>query len=160
VGRLLNLPYPGGPHIDRVSSEGNPEAFQFPRAILDGGYNFSFSGLKTSVLRIIKKYNPNQLPIADLAASFQAAVVDVLVKKTQLAAETYQAKAVHLTGGVSANQALRQAMQQQLDIPVRYPPLILCTDNAAMIGAAAHWHFLAKKSTSLGVDVIPSLSIV
>ncbi|MFZ0547349.1 MAG: tRNA (adenosine(37)-N6)-threonylcarbamoyltransferase complex transferase subunit TsaD [Candidatus Promineifilaceae bacterium] len=160
VGRLLGLPYPGGPAIDKASEEGDPTAFKFPRAVLDDGFNFSFSGLKTAVLRETKKYEANRLPVNDMAASFQAAVVDVLVAKTAAAAEEHQVTAVHIAGGVSANRALRKQMAESMDIPVRYPPFVLCTDNAAMIGAAAHWHFLSNHRDSLDMDVLPSLQLV
>jgi N6-L-threonylcarbamoyladenine synthase len=160
VGRLLGLPYPGGPAIDQAAEGGNPNAFKFPRAVLDDGYNFSFSGLKTAVLRETNKYQPDRLPVKDMAACFQAAVVDVLVAKTAAAAEDYKVTAVHLTGGVSANRALRRQMQEALDIPVRYPPLILCTDNAAMIAAAAHFHFINDRRDPLDFDVIPGLQLV
>lgn len=161
VGRLLGLPFPGGPAIDAASSKGSPHAFPFPRAVMDSehGYNFSFSGLKTAVLRKTQQYGSSQLPVNDLAASFQAAAVDALVTKTVQAAEDHQATAVHLVGGVSANRALRSAMRARLEIPVRYPPLVLCTDNAAMIGAAAHWHYLAGHRDTLHLDVIPSLQL-
>jgi len=162
VGRLLGLPYPGGPAIDAASDKGNPHAFRFPRAAMqqEHGYNFSFSGLKTAVLRQTKHFQPGHLPVHDLAASFQAAVVDVLVSKTARAAADYRAKAVHVAGGVSANRALRKAMKEALDIPVRVPPPELCTDNAAMIAAAAHWHFINGRRDSLNMDVIPSLQLV
>lgn len=158
VGRVLGLPFPGGPAIDKAAREGNPAAFQFPRAVMEEGYQFSFSGLKTAVLRQSQKYQGN-LPLNDIAASFQAAVVDVLVEKTGRAAAEYGVTAVHLAGGVSANSALRQAMRERLDTPVWYPPLILCTDNAAMIGAAAHWHFVNGRRDPLDIDVIPSLQL-
>ena len=158
VGRVLGLPFPGGPAIDKAAREGNPAAFQFPRAVMEEGYQFSFSGLKTAVLRQSQKYQ-GHLPLNDIAASFQAAVVDVLVEKTGRAAAEYGVTAVHLAGGVSANSALRQAMRERLDIPVWYPPLILCTDNAAMIGAAAHWHFVNGRRDPLDIDVIPSLQL-
>ncbi|MFW6062735.1 MAG: tRNA (adenosine(37)-N6)-threonylcarbamoyltransferase complex transferase subunit TsaD [Chloroflexota bacterium] len=160
VGRLLGLPYPGGPEIDRASEEGNPRAFDFPRAIMDEGYDFSFSGLKTAVLREVQRYDEERLPVADLAASFQAAVVEVLVEKTARAAEEHDVTAVHVAGGVSANRALRWAMNTRLDIPVRYPPLILCTDNAAMIAAAAHQRFVRGERDRLDLDVTPSLQLV
>lgn len=160
VGRLLELPYPGGPAIDQAAREGNPAAFNFPRALMDGSYDFSFSGLKTAVLRAVERYDSGRLPVADLAASFQAAVVDVLVEKTARAAAEFNATAVHVTGGVSANSALRQAMVQRLDVPVRYPPLVLCTDNAAMIAAAAHWHFLRGQRSGLDLEVAPSLQLL
>ena len=156
VGRLLGLPYPGGPAIDKAAREGNPNAFRFPRAVMNEGYDFSFSGLKTAVLRATKQYDEGKLPVADMAASFQAAVVEALVAKTAWAAEQHGVTAVHLAGGVSANSHLRVAMADRLAIPVRYPPLVLCTDNAAMIGAAAHWRFLAGQRDSLALDVLPN----
>lgn len=159
VGRLLELPYPGGPAIDKAAQEGNPAAFKFPRALMEEDYNFSFSGLKTAVMREVKRYVPGRLPVNDLAASFQAAVVDVLVAKTAQAAKAHNVTAVHLAGGVSANRALRQAMTDRLTVPVRYPPLILCTDNAAMIAAAAHWHFISGRRDSLNLDVTPNLQL-
>ncbi|MDX1616038.1 MAG: hypothetical protein R3300_17135, partial [Candidatus Promineifilaceae bacterium] len=125
----------------------------------DDSYDFSFSGLKTAVLREVQRYDESRMPVNDLAASFQAAVVDVLVAKTVLAAEENEAKAVHVVGGVSANRALRQAMAERSEVPVRMPPLILCTDNAAMIGAAAHWRFLAGQRDSMDLDVLPSLRL-
>jgi N6-L-threonylcarbamoyladenine synthase len=160
VGRLLNLPYPGGPAIDRIAKTGNPKAFRFPRAVMNDGYNFSFSGLKTAVLRETKRYDVARMPVADLAASFQTAVVDVLVQKVQEAAREYRASEVHLVGGVSANSELRATMTEAMFIPVRYPPLVLCTDNAAMIAAAAHHHFIAGERTGLDMDVLPGLSLV
>jgi N6-L-threonylcarbamoyladenine synthase len=162
VGRLLGLPYPGGPAIDAASEDGNPHAFRFPRAVMqrEHGYNFSFSGLKTAVLRQTKQYRPEHLPVRDLAASFQAAVVDMLVEKTIRAAQDHVAKAVHLVGGVSANRALRAAMKEATDVPVRVPPIELCTDNAAMIAAAAHHHLIHGRRDSLDMDVIPSLQLV
>ena len=160
VGRLLGLPYPGGPSIDAAAEFGNPTAFKFPRAVMQDGYNFSFSGLKTAVMRQSKKYpSTAKMPVNDLAASFQAAVVDALVTKTARAAQAYGVTAVHIAGGVSANSGLRHAMRERLDIPVRYPPLALCTDNAAMIGAAAHQHFSNGRRDSLDLDVIPSLQL-
>jgi N6-L-threonylcarbamoyladenine synthase len=159
VGRLLGLPFPGGPAIDKAAQEGNPQTFTFPRAVMDDGLNFSFSGLKTAVMRQTRKLDQKRLPVADLAASFQAAVVDVLVAKTARAAAAYGVTAVHLAGGVSANSRLRREMSAALEIPVWYPPPILCTDNAAMIGAAAHWHFVHGRTDSLNIDVIPSLQL-
>lgn len=163
VGRLLGLPYPGGPAIDKAAREGNPFSHQFPRAVMDEGYDFSFSGLKTAVLRATQRYRASeQMPVPDLAASFQAAVVDALVSKTARAAEEHHVTAVHIAGGVSANSALRAEMTKQLakrHIPVRIPPLALCTDNAAMIGAAAHWRFLQGQRDTLDLDVNPSLQL-
>lgn len=159
VGRLLGLPYPGGPQIDKASEGGNAGAFNFPRAIMDEGYDFSFSGLKTAVLREVERYDEGRLPVDDLAASFQAAVVDVLVEKTMRAAREHEVAAVHLAGGVSANRALRWAMNTRLDMPVRYPAMVLCTDNAAMIAAAAHQRFIRGARHELDIDVSPSLQL-
>ncbi len=160
VGRVLGLPFPGGPAIDKLAPSGNATAFKFPRAVMDDGYNFSFSGLKTAVSRQIKHFNQTKLPVEDLAASFQTAVVDALVTKTERAAAAYGVTAVHLAGGVSANEELRQTMTAQIALPVRYPPPILCTDNAAMIGAAAHWHYVNGRRDALNLDVIPSLQLI
>lgn len=162
VGRLLGLPYPGGPAIDAAAEGGNPRAYDFPRGAMDQdhGYNFSFSGLKTAVMRQVEQYaSPSMMPARDLAASFQAAVVDVLVGKTAAAAAEFNVTAVHLAGGVSANRALRRAMAERLDVPVRVPPAVLCTDNAAMIGAAAHFRFLSGQRDALDLDVTPSLQL-
>ncbi len=158
VGRVLGLPFPGGPAIDKAARLGNPNAYQFPRAVMEDGFNFSFSGLKTAVLRETQKH-PGSMRLNDLAASFQAAVIDALVTKTERAAAAHGVTAVHLAGGVSANSGLRQAMSEQISVPVFYPPPILCTDNAAMIGAAAHWHYVNGRRNSLDFDVIPSLQL-
>jgi N6-L-threonylcarbamoyladenine synthase len=162
VGRLLGLPYPGGPAIDKAAAAGNPTAYDFPRAVMEQeyGYDFSFSGLKTAVMRRSRHFEAGRLPVNDLAASFQAAVVEMLVTKTKQAADDHGATAVHLTGGVSANRALRQAMTDALTVPVRYPPPILCTDNAAMIGAAAHWQVQNGRFHTLDLDVTPNLSLL
>ncbi|MCB0032644.1 MAG: tRNA (adenosine(37)-N6)-threonylcarbamoyltransferase complex transferase subunit TsaD [Anaerolineales bacterium] len=160
VGRLLDLPYPGGPAIDKAAQQGNPHAYRFPRAVMNEGYDFSFSGLKTAVLRSTKRYQPDKMPINDLAASFQAAVVDALVTKTARAVEEHKVTAVHIVGGVSANSLLRADMTAQLDVPVRYPPPILCTDNAAMIGAAAHWRFINGETSPLDLDVSSNLPLI
>jgi N6-L-threonylcarbamoyladenine synthase len=159
VGRLLGLPFPGGPSIDKAAAQGNAKSFKFPRAVMDDAYNLSFSGLKTAVMRQTQKLDLNRLPVNDIAASFQAAVVDVLVAKTSRAATAYGASAVHVVGGVSANSALRASMKESLDIPVRYPPPVLCTDNAAMIAAAAHRHYIDGRRDGLDLDVAPSLQL-
>jgi len=163
VGRLLGLPYPGGPAIDKASEHGSPTTFRFPRAVMDveHGYDFSFSGLKTAVMRQTSQYHSTDtMPVADIAAGFQAAVVESLVEKTAAAAQELGATAVHIAGGVSANRALRAAMRARLEIPVRFPPPALCTDNAAMIGAAAHFHFTRGRRDSLDMDVTPNLQLV
>jgi N6-L-threonylcarbamoyladenine synthase len=166
VARMLGLDYPGGPAIEKASADGRPGAFDFPRARLEGTWDFSFSGLKTAVLRQVRESQPDLeagvepprpgLPIADLAASFQAAVVDALVEKTLMAAEEFGATEVLVSGGVSANKALRASFDARADIPVRVPPLELCTDNAAMIAALGHWRFLAGQRDALDIDALPN----
>lgn len=158
VARLIGLSYPGGPAIQTAALEGDPRRFGFPRAWLEGTWNFSFSGLKTAVLREVRRLQGYQmpLPVADLAASFQAAVVDVLVGKTLRAAEEFQASEILIAGGVSANRALREAIQTQASIPVHIPPLSLCTDNAAMIASAGHYRFLVGQRDSLSIDALPN----
>jgi N6-L-threonylcarbamoyladenine synthase len=137
VGRLLGLPYPGGPVIDRLASEGNAKAFAFPEGVVDG-YDFSFSGLKTSVLRAVEKSEP-PLPVADLAASFQSAVVRVLVKKTLRAQKEFNAPRIVLAGGVAANSQLRSELQTLSPVPVYLPANKYCTDNAAMVASAGFY---------------------
>jgi N6-L-threonylcarbamoyladenine synthase len=162
VGRLLGLPYPGGPSIQKAARDGNPEAIRFPRAWLDDSYDFSFSGLKTAVLRAVEKYSdpPQGRLLADLAASFQAAVVDVLATKTARAAEEFGVTVALLCGGVSANQALRATTTERASVPVLYPPPILCTDNAAMVGACAYRHFIGGERAGWDLDVLPGLRLV
>ncbi len=162
VGRLLGLSYPGGPAIQETAQGGNPQAFKFPRAWLDDSYDFSFSGLKTAVLRAAQKYSdpPQGHLLANLAASFQAAVVDVLSAKATRAAEEFDVTAALLCGGVSANQSLRTTTAERAGVPVYYPPPILCTDNAAMVGACAHRHFVAGERAGWDLDVVPGLRLV
>ncbi|MEA3375033.1 MAG: tRNA (adenosine(37)-N6)-threonylcarbamoyltransferase complex transferase subunit TsaD [Chloroflexota bacterium] len=168
VGRLLGLPYPGGPEIERVAENGRPQAFDFPRAWLDdgatgsGSYDFSFSGLKTAVLREVEKYSdrPRGRLLADLAASFQAAVVDVLSAKAARAAAEFGVTAMLLSGGVTANQTLRRAATARVEVPVYYPPIFLCTDNAAMVGACGHRHFVAGERAGWDLDVVAGLRLV
>ncbi len=156
VARLLNLPYPGGPSIQAVSSNGNPQAFSFPRAWLEGTWNFSFSGLKTAVLREVKKLQRYRsvLPVENLAASFQAAVVDILVGKTLQAAKQFEGRCILVVGGVSANRALREAFLQQSELPVLIPPPHLCTDNAAMTAAIGYYRYAAGQRDELDMDVL------
>lgn len=158
VARLLDLPYPGGPSIQREAEEGDPTRFNFPRAWLDGTWNFSFSGVKTSVLYEVNelKKRSHGLPIHDLAASFQKAVVDILFKKTMDAARKFGAKEILIAGGVSANRALRKAFKSQTEFPVHIPPLSLCTDNAAMIGAAGYFRYALGHVSEMDIDVLPS----
>ena len=161
VARLLELGYPGGPAIQEASLEGGKEVFDFPRAWLDETYNFSFSGLKTAVLRTVQQLEKqgSTLHVPDLAASFQNAVVEVLVRKTLLAAEEYKTKDILIAGGVSANQALRDAFTSQEKYRVHIPPLSLCTDNAAMIAGAGCFRFCAGQRDDLEMDAAPTWSI-
>ena len=158
VARMLNLPYPGGPSVQKAALDGNADAFAFPRAWLEGTWNFSFSGLKTAVLREVRQLEKSgrPLPVANLAASFQAAVVDVLFTKTMKAAREFGVKSILVAGGVSANQALREAFVAQGEFPVHIPPLSLCTDNAAMIASAGYYHFCAGQIDPMDLDVLPT----
>ena len=160
VARFLDLGYPGGPAVDRAAMLGDPEAIRFPRAMLNDGYNFSFSGLKTSVMNYVRKH-PN-VGSADVAASFQAAVVDVLVTKARRAAAEVGATGIVLGGGVAANSLLREEMLgacEQDGIQGFLPGRSMCTDNAAMI-AAAGWHRLRSDGpTSLDVGATPNLRL-
>ncbi|MDD2696267.1 MAG: tRNA (adenosine(37)-N6)-threonylcarbamoyltransferase complex transferase subunit TsaD [Anaerolineales bacterium] len=158
VARLIGLDYPGGPSIQRAAEGGNPRAFDFPRAWLEGRWDFSFSGLKTAVLRTVRRLETSggALPVGDLAASFQEAVVDVLVGKTLQAAQEFDARSVLVAGGVSANRALRQAIQARAECPVHIPPISLCTDNAAMTAGAGHFRFLHGQRGGLDMDVLPN----
>lgn len=171
VGRLLGLPYPGGPSIQRASEQGNANAYDFPRALPERPYDFSFSGLKTAVMRAVQpeqkrggeKLAPNRLRdgvnVNDVAASFQRAVVDVLVQKTIRAAEAYGATEILIAGGVSANRALRSAFAEQTTLPTRIPPLSLCTDNAAMIAAAGYFLYEQGRFADYTLDVKPNLAL-
>jgi len=155
VARMLGLGYPGGPLIQRAAEGGDPHRFNFPRANLDTPWDFSFSGLKTAVLREVRglESKSNTLPVTDLAASFQAAVVDVLYDKTMEAAREFKAKEILVAGGVSANEALREAFLNQTEFQVHIPPISLCTDNAAMIAAAGYYRFAHDLTSSLDMDV-------
>jgi N6-L-threonylcarbamoyladenine synthase len=156
VARLLDLGFPGGPAIQKAAADGDPGAFAFPRAWLEDTWDFSFSGLKTSVVNKVKELGKaRQLPVEDLAASFQAAAVEVLAGKVQRAAREFSAKEILVAGGVSANKALREAMKDS-DTKVHFPPIELCTDNAAMIAAAGYWrHAIIGKADDLEMDIEP-----
>lgn len=161
VARLLELPYPGGPSVQKAAEEGAPARFNFPRAWLDGTWNFSFSGVKTSVLYEVQelKKRSNGIPVHDLAASFQQAVIDVLFKKTMNAAREFGAKEILVAGGVSANRPLRQTFKSQEEFPVRIPPFSLCTDNAAMIAAAGYYRYALGHVSGLEIDAQPTWAL-
>jgi N6-L-threonylcarbamoyladenine synthase len=155
VARTIGLGYPGGPAIQRAAEGGDPNRFNFPRARLDAPWDFSFSGLKTAVLREVRtlEKKSNFLPVEDLAASFQAAVVDALFAKTMQAARAFGAREILVAGGVSANRALRQAFLEQSEFKAHIPSLSLCTDNAAMIAAAGYYRFALGHTSPLDMDV-------
>jgi N6-L-threonylcarbamoyladenine synthase len=147
VARLLGLGYPGGPAVDRISDSGDARAFPFPEGVV-AGYDFSFSGLKTAVLRRVEKMTP-PLPVADLAASFQDAVTRVLVRKTVKAQKELGAPRIVLAGGVAANRQLRKRLCESAAVPVYFPRMDYCTDNAAMVASAA---FFCGEATNLSVS--------
>lgn len=163
IARSLGLPYPGGPEIQRIATEGNIKAIDFPRAWLEeGSYDFSFSGLKSAVLNYLNQARMKDIDInkADVAASFQEAVVEVLVEKTVKAALEQGVDTILLAGGVSANTYLRERIENRASkegLKVLYPPITFCTDNAAMIGAAAHYKAIRKEFADLSLNAIPNL---
>jgi N6-L-threonylcarbamoyladenine synthase len=180
--RVLGLGYPGGPAIQRAADHGRTGKHTFPRAWLGDSYDFSFSGLKTALLREVEQYRrpptrsrrvetaepfpphepieyaPN-MPVADIAADYQDAIVDVLVEKTVRAARERGARMVLLAGGVAANGLLRRRLQSALEVSLRYPPPILCTDNAAMIAGAAYYAVEKGVRGGLELDVHPQLPL-
>jgi N6-L-threonylcarbamoyladenine synthase len=165
VARVLGFPYPGGPFMDKAAGEGDPEAIDFPRVTLEkGSYDFSFSGLKSAVLNYVNAQKMKGLPInaQDVAASFQQAVIDVLVQKTMDCAREYQMRQICLAGGVSANSGLRSAMTKacaEQGYSLHYPSLTLCTDNAAMIGSMAYYIYKSGRRSGLDLNAIPSMDI-
>lgn len=166
VARTLNLPYPGGPHIDRLAREGKP-VIDLPRAWLEeGSYDFSFSGLKSAVINTVHnaKQRGKQIDPRDLAASFQASVVEVLVEKTIKAAKEFNVKQVILAGGVAANNGLRTAMEEKVrnylpEAELTIPPLKLCTDNAAMIAACGTVLYEQGIRGDLSLNANPGLEL-
>ncbi len=160
VARYLDLGYPGGPAIDRLAGEGDPEAVRFPRGMLHDAYEFSFSGIKTSVVNHVRKH-PG-ISTADVAASFQEAVVDVLATKARKAAAEFGAKGICLGGGVAANSALRARVQAVCDedrLRAYLPPKAMCTDNAAMVAAAAWWRLSVSGLSELSAGADPNLRL-
>ena len=160
VARAIGLGYPGGPKIDKLAKEGNKEAIHFPRAFMeDAPYDFSFSGLKSAVLNYLNGCEMNR---ADVAASFQQAVVDVLTDNSVRAAKAYGCKKLALAGGVASNSSLRENMQRvasEQGLQFYYPSPIFCTDNAAMIGVAGYHNYMAGIRDGLDLNAIPNLKI-
>jgi N6-L-threonylcarbamoyladenine synthase len=181
--RILRLGFPGGPAIQRAAAEGKRGHHTFPRAWLGDSYDFSFSGLKTALLREVEKYkrepsrpkkvvstepfpvheppeySPN-MPASDIAADFQDAIVDVLVQKTARAAQEHRAAMVVLAGGVAANSMLRGRLEQALSVPLRCPSIRLCTDNGAMIAGAGYYLYQRGITASFDLDISPQLPLV
>lgn len=165
IARVLGLGYPGGPHIDALAQQGDPFAIEFPRALrAEDSYEFSFSGLKSAVINYLhkKKQREERVNAADLAASFQFAVVDTLAVKTIHAAQKYGVRQIALAGGVAANSCLRQILKQKAEnagVEVLYPSPILCTDNAAMVACRAYYQYLRGDFANLYLNAVPSLPL-
>ncbi|MBI2845436.1 MAG: tRNA (adenosine(37)-N6)-threonylcarbamoyltransferase complex transferase subunit TsaD [Chloroflexi bacterium] len=168
VARILGMGYPGGPAIQKAAASGNPSTFDLPRAWLSETYDFSFSGLKTAVLRLLKDkgwfaegraQGLDQKTLADIAASFQAAVVDVLVEKTKAAANENSAKQVLVSGGVAANALLRQEAARRIPQPLIIPSPALCTDNAVGVAAAGWFRLQAGQRSGWDLDAVPRLRL-
>ena len=165
VARAIGLGYPGGPKIDKLAKEGNPQAIDFPRAKVDGSaFDFSFSGVKSAVLNYLNGCEMKQIEVnrADVAASFQQAVVDVLVERGIRAAKQLGENRIAVAGGVASNSALRAAMTercQQEGIELCYPSPIFCTDNAAMIAVQGYYEYMAGTRSGLDLNAVPNLKI-
>lgn len=165
IARVMNLPYPGGPHIDRLARQGNPEAINFPRALsVKDSFEFSFSGLKSAVLNYLNSAAQRGETVnqADVAASFQAAVVEVLVSKAIQAVRACGVHRLVLAGGVAANSQLKESLTNascQEGIVLNYPQPILCTDNAAMIACRAYYRYRAGLLADLHLNAVPSLKL-
>ena len=165
VARAVGLGYPGGPKVDKLAKEGNPHAIEFPRACMgDAPYDFSFSGLKSAVLNYLNSCEMKNVEVnkADVAASFQQAVIDVLVNNSVRAAKDYNCNSLALAGGVASNSSLREGMKtacQKENIAFYKPSPIYCTDNAAMIGVAGYHAFMNKEIHGLDLNAVPNLKI-
>ena len=165
VARAIGLGYPGGPKIDKLAKEGNPDAIEFPRAkIGENPYDFSFSGVKSAVLNYLNgaKMKGEEVNRADIAASFQKAVIDVLVEHAVHAAKEYRIDKFAIAGGVASNQTLREAMEKackERGIQFYHPSPIFCTDNAAMIGSAAYYEYLQGRRDGWDLNAVPNLKL-
>ncbi|MBP2027734.1 N6-L-threonylcarbamoyladenine synthase [Acetoanaerobium pronyense] len=164
VARSLGLGYPGGPLIDKLAKEGDKSAIKFPRTYLDDSYDFSFSGLKSAVLNYLNsmKMKEEEINRADVAASFQEAVIEVLSNKAIRAAKEFSMTKIAIAGGVSANSALRERltiMAKENNLEFYYPPMELCTDNAAMIGSAGYYEYIRGYKSDLNLNAKPSLRL-
>lgn len=174
VAKIIGLPYPGGPSISKAALDGNPQKYNFPKARMQNPYDFSFSGLKTAVLRAVQRevgvdftFPSHELPArvndqmrADFAASFQHVAIETLVDKAEKVFRDYSPKSVVIAGGVAANQELRRQLQERLPLHIDYAPMNLCTDNAAMIATLGYYYAQKKQPVSpLDLEVIPSLSM-
>ncbi|MFP4015766.1 MAG: tRNA (adenosine(37)-N6)-threonylcarbamoyltransferase complex transferase subunit TsaD [Halanaerobiales bacterium] len=165
TARVLGIGYPGGPAIEKISKEGNSEAVDFPRPFInDPNYDFSFSGLKTAVINYLhrKKQRGEEINKADVAASFQQAVIDIMIAKIIRAVENHQVKSVILSGGVAANKTLGNQLAealQEYNLPLYTPDLKLCTDNAAMIGSVAYYQYLKRNFSSLTLNARANLKL-
>lgn len=174
VAKIIGLPYPGGPSIAQAALSGSPDAYKLPRAKMPGRYDFSFSGLKTAVLRAVQRQAGvdidfpssglagllNDTQRNNFAASFQKTAVQTLVDKTRLAFDDFAPQSVVISGGVAANQQLRQGLSARIPIAIQYAPANLCTDNAAMIASLGFYHAQSVQPTSpFQLEVVPSLSM-
>lgn len=164
IARAMGLGYPGGPIVDRLAKEGNKNAIDFPRAFKDDGYDFSFSGLKSAALNYLngKKMKNEEIVVEDVCASFQEAIVDILSSKAIKAAKEKGYNTVTLAGGVACNSALREKITELgkvNNIDVKYPPLVLCTDNAAMIGCAGYYNYINGRRDDMSLNAVPNLKI-
>ena len=165
AARVLNIPYPGGPLLDKLAEEGNPEAYRFPKIHMEGKYDFSFSGLKTAVINQahMLRQKGEEIRVADWSASLRKAVVDMLVDKTLAACRDTGAKSVALAGGVASNRLLRREMERRgtkMGLKVYMPPVALCTDNAVMIGSAAFYRLMTGEPAPLSLNAQPSIRLI
>jgi N6-L-threonylcarbamoyladenine synthase len=156
VARLLNLGFPGGPAIEKTAATAQRSGFELPRAWLPGTYNFSFSGLKTAVLNLMRR--PDHPPVPEVAAAFQDSIIDVLTAKVVRAAREHNVAQILVAGGVAANRALKDRLIEVAPAPVKVPPPKYCTDNAAMVAASGYFHYTNGERQGLDMDVHPSLA--